>query len=1018
MNSSRYCFRQLSPAPCLLDAAIPDPQVMEYFRPTKSMTGFGWRVLRVLRVPLAMLVVCSLILVAVSWFEARTSYLQSRYFGGYAPLIGASLGPGASEAFGLTDQGPLDQRMGYAGLDEMVDSLQAKGFQIERQARWSGVMMQAQQEGLFVIYPRKVRAGLSFRGPDDAVEYAYRYPQQHYERFEDIPDLLVQTLLFIEDREVLSDSQVRKNPAVAPERLTRALLDKGLSMLGSGRDVAGGSTLATQMEKYNHSASGRTESVGEKARQMVSASLRAYLGGPLTLESRREIVRDYVNSVPLGARSGWGEVHGVGDGLSVWLGYDFEGLNELLNGGPPAGEAAFREYARAYRAVLMMLLAQQRPSAFLPSNIDGLSARADVFLELLFEHGVISQPLLDGALGEKISIAEAIPPKRVDGELAAKPKTLKTWQLYLGNLLGVRSIYALDRMDISAQMTLDLKTQRAVEALLEQLKDPVEVANRGLNERHRVGNGRAEDIVYSVYLVERGRDNVDRVRVQTDTLEEPLDMNHGSKLDLGSTSKLRVLVHYLEIIEVLHEELGGLSLDALKTYPVRSNDELTKWARSYLRRRPEISLDKMLRAAMARGYSADPDASFMTGGGEHRFGNVVEIDEEGEEEEVVFSVWDAFRVSSNLPFVRMMRDIVNYHIARLPDGRANMLDDVKDARRGAYLERFAAQDARKYVRRFYDRYAGMDAETARDGLYRGARWSKSDREFIKAFLEGRDEGGSAEYHRAHQNSPNPIELFVVKYLSEKPESSLSDVMAASEDVRERSKPWMLWPDTEVHRQRWIRYGLEEEAFEEISSAWRAVGFPFERMIPSYASALGASADRPAALAELVGIIQSGGVRRPIVRIEGVRFGEETPYETHLGLMPVGEGVRVMSVEVATVLREAMEAVAERGTGRHGRWGFQDGAGNRLAVRGKTGTGDNRHKLYNRNGRVVGYRTTNRTATWAFMIGECFYGTIVAYVGGEEARGHTFMSELSVRVLAELQPVLEGLVVGGEGCVGD
>ena len=81
------------------------------------------------------------------------------------------------------------------------------------------------------------------------------------------------------------------------------------------RNVPGGSTLATQIEKYRHSPSGRTDDVREKLRQMASASLRAYRDGPDTSAARRQIVVDYLNSTPLAARAGFGEVNGLGDGL-------------------------------------------------------------------------------------------------------------------------------------------------------------------------------------------------------------------------------------------------------------------------------------------------------------------------------------------------------------------------------------------------------------------------------------------------------------------------------------------------------------------------------------------------------------------------------------------------------------------------------------------------------------------------------------------------------------------------------
>jgi membrane peptidoglycan carboxypeptidase len=69
-------------------------------------------------------------------------------------------------------------------------------------------------------------------------------------------------------------------------------------------NVQGGSTLATQIEKFRHSPEGRTAGGIDKLRQIFSASLRAYRDGTDTRATRREIILDYVNSMPLGAATG------------------------------------------------------------------------------------------------------------------------------------------------------------------------------------------------------------------------------------------------------------------------------------------------------------------------------------------------------------------------------------------------------------------------------------------------------------------------------------------------------------------------------------------------------------------------------------------------------------------------------------------------------------------------------------------------------------------------------------------
>src|SRR5690606_2722458 len=131
--------------------------------------------------------------------------------------------------------------------------------------------------------------------------------------------------------------------------------------------------LATQLEKYRHSPGGRTASAAEKGRQMVSASVRAYRDGPQTMPARQRIIRDYLNSVPLSAAPGHGEVHGLADGLQIWFGAEFETINQLLTAAPAV--VPTEQHGLALRQVLALIIAQRRPSWFLflgRSELDGL----------------------------------------------------------------------------------------------------------------------------------------------------------------------------------------------------------------------------------------------------------------------------------------------------------------------------------------------------------------------------------------------------------------------------------------------------------------------------------------------------------------------------------------------------------------------------------------------------------------------------------------------------------------------
>jgi membrane peptidoglycan carboxypeptidase len=174
------------------------------------------------------------------------------------------------------------------------------------------------------------------------------------------------------------------------------------SWLGNARSVPGASTLATQLEKLRHSTDGRTRSTREKLLQMEAAALRAYLSGENTEAVRRQIVADYLNSVPLAAIAGHGEVTGLNDGLWAWFGADPDEVNRLL----ASDSAALPRRAIAYRQVLTLLLAHRRPSYLLlqPDGRDELRTLTDQHLRRIAREGIISAELRDAALAVDLTL--------------------------------------------------------------------------------------------------------------------------------------------------------------------------------------------------------------------------------------------------------------------------------------------------------------------------------------------------------------------------------------------------------------------------------------------------------------------------------------------------------------------------------------------------------------------------------------------------------------------------------------
>ena len=188
-------------------------------------------------------------------------------------------------------------------------------------------------------------------------------------------------------------------------------------------------------------------------------------------------------------------------------------------------------------------------------------------------------------------------------------------------------------------------------------------------------------------------------------------------------------------------------------------------------------------------------------------------------------------------------------------------------------------------------------------------------------------------------------------------------------------------------------------------------------MPSLATSIGSSADRPAALAELMGIVMNDGVRRPTVRVERLDFALDTPYETRLQRR-VDAGERVLPAEVAQTARRALLRVVDSGTARRVKGAYRDAQGVALPVGGKTGTGDHRFQTVGADGEVKHSRVMNRAATFAFYLGDNFFGVVTAFVPGAKAANYDFTSALPVQLLKELQPALQPLVAGGVDAAGD
>jgi membrane peptidoglycan carboxypeptidase len=847
---------------------------------------------------------------AVIVFEARTSALQSSLFGRWSSKLRYTIEPGPSDGIVFPSSGPFDKRRGYTRLAAFNLRLRERGFRITEQARQPAALADLIQSGIAPPFREAPLAGLVIRDSERTPLYDPTADNARiFKSFNDVPPLLVQTLLFIENRSIGDAAGPRENPAVDWVRSSKAVMLYAGRSLGFDLPLEGGSTLATQLEKFRHSPAGRTHAPLEKLHQVIGASLAAYQEGPDTRQTREQIILDYLNTVPLGAASGVGEINGLANGLHTWFAMDPEEVLGALKEPRPTPEKA-----RAYRHVLALLYAVHAPTHYLMKARRALESRIDGYIGLLRSAGVIdgqlSALMQDTAL-EFASQAPADEPPRF-----VERKAINAVRTELRSLLDLPSLYDLDRLNVQIDTTIDRALQEEVTGLLQRLGSPEFVAANGLHEPHVLERGDPSRVTYSFLLLE-SRPEGNFVRVHADTLAAPFDVNAGMKLELGSTAKLRTLAHYLETMAQLHDELSRLNAAELAGRAAKARDPLTRWAAMTLLAEPHLDVEGFLGKAMERRYSASPDEEFFTGGGIHHFRNF-----EPEDNDRIMSVREALVQSTNLIFIRLMRDLVRFHEAQLPYDADAVLKDTHNPARKALLAQIADEASRKA----------------------------------------------------------PAVSFA----------------------------WLLNTHNREAQDLRLRFRIERDAFERMTPYWRRLGFPFETLVPSYATAIGSSADRPMALAELMGIILNDGRRRLTVDMRRLSFARGTPYQTVLE-PPANSDDQVMRAPIARLLRNVLAEVVESGTARRLNYVFRDADGSTIPLGGKTGSGDNRLETFARHGRLLSAHPLSRTAGFVFYLGDRWFGVITASVSGPQSADYAFTSSLPLAALKLLAPTLSGAV---------
>src|SRR5262249_33529197 len=191
---------------------------------------------------------------------------------------------------------------------------------------------------------------------------------------------------------------------------------------------------------------------------------KAYRDGADTREWRHEIVVDYLNTAPLAAAPGYGEINGLGDGLYAWFGLDLDDVKAPLLS-PGSGP----EKVQAYKHALALLIALPAPTTYRQRDRAALNDKVNEYTRLLARDGVIEEEFADAVQATPLAFldhAPVAPPMPFARQKA--PNAIRTTLL---QWLDVPSFYELDRLHLEADGTIDVGLQSAVEQLFDNISD-------------------------------------------------------------------------------------------------------------------------------------------------------------------------------------------------------------------------------------------------------------------------------------------------------------------------------------------------------------------------------------------------------------------------------------------------------------------------------------------------------------------------------------------------------------------
>lgn len=536
-------------------------------------------------------------ILAVVIFEERTSFFQSAVFynifkDSYYYISSGKIGEGDVPLQDIVVDrskvgGPYDVRSGYGDASRFIKDVGGTGlFGLKERAVWSPKYKKLYDEGLFLPYDYKESVGLIVKDKNGAVLEDNRLPKMLLPETEAVNEVN-HALYFIEDGQILGEnSSTYLNYAVDYKRFfvagVRYVFFKFISIFnGSAEKSGGASTLLVQEKKFKHSPDGLTEGVDDKFKQIASAFAYLYRDGITTKEKSYTIIKNYLNSIPLGADER-GEIYGLAEALNRYYGlsrfeidylYDKHSFN-CFHDDPSL------EYNNIFNLRLAMgfIVSLRRPSYYLGDEAGRIEREklVDFYLkEMIADKSVFSDPY-EKAL--KLSHSFIFNGKTIESLRKEKnrnsfdvnkaclyseknkkspietisEKTLTTIKNDFSKIIGEKNRYDLSNKDFKLTTSIDLGKQKILESVLEDIKSGRNTDKYGLYGERLLSKNEEKRVDYAINLYELENKNgvgMSNLVASYETDKRPSSFLNGGKFELGSTAKLRVLTSFLQLME-------------------------------------------------------------------------------------------------------------------------------------------------------------------------------------------------------------------------------------------------------------------------------------------------------------------------------------------------------------------------------------------------------------------------------------------------------------------------------------